>query len=568
MLVLMLVVSGKLLLVQGLNVGDLAQAAVAQRTMVQTLPATRGEILDSNGKILAQTILRYRIVVDQQNNGAASANPFKRPNGAGGSEEVSRDTGIAELASALGKSQDEVRAAVTGSARYNIVATGVTPEVEDHIASLRIPGISAEATPVRSYPMGQVGGNVVGFINSDGTGSGLEYTMNQELTGTDGSRTYQKGKDGIIIPTAPIDTKAAVNGGTIKTTINADLQYFAQQAISDQVKKLHADWGNIVVVQVKTGNIVALAEDTTVDPNNPGATPAASRDSRAVTNAIEPGSTEKSVTAAGAIQEGKASPSTQLVIQPTYTVGGQTFSDSFVHGTVNRTFAGVIGQSMNTGTVMIGERLTPQQRYDYLRKFGIGQTTGIPLPGEAKGILATPDQWDGRQEYTVLFGQGVSQTPLQTAMIYQALANNGVRLQPRLIDSVTDSNGVEHKMPQAPGTETVSPDAAKQVRDMLESAITMQHYNDVVVPGYRVGGKTGTAESPVAGGFNGYTASFAGMAPMDDPQYVVLVTVQHPQGNIYGITQGPVFNAVMGQVLHTEAVPPSTEPPVKLPQDF
>lgn len=541
--------------------GGYAEAAVQQMTKTQTLAANRGEILDANGKVLAQTIVRYDIVVDQVNNNAATT--YKRPGADGKTEVVTRDTGISELAATLGMNSEQVRKLLTGTARYQVVAKSVTPELEDKVAALLIPGIASQPVSKRTYPLGQVAGNVVGFMGPDGGGSGLEQTLNDKLTGKDGSRTYQMGKDGIVIPGAPTTVVPAANGQNVKLTLNADLQYYAQQAISNQVKAQRAEWGNIVVVQVKTGNIIAMAEDTTVDPNNPGATKAEDRGSRIVTNAIEPGSTEKSITAAAAIQEGKATPDTHLTIPPTYTIDGQTFSDAEDHGTVNMTFSGVLAESLNTGTVMVGSKLSPQQRYDYLHKFGIGQKTGIPLPGETAGILATPDKWDGRQQYTVLFGQGVAQTPLQTAMAYQAIANNGVRLAPRLIDSYIDSNGVETKTPQAPGTEVISQQTAQQVKGMLEGVVTAAHYNDINVPGYRVGGKTGTAESPTAGGFSGYTASFVGMAPMENPEYVVLVTVQHPQGNIYGVTQGPVFNSVMGQVLQTYQVPPSTTPAFK-----
>jgi cell division protein FtsI (penicillin-binding protein 3) len=570
LLALLMIITGKLFFVQGLDVGGLAQAAVNQRTVVQALPATRGEILDANGKVLAQSIIRYDITASPKNNTAA--NTFMRKNDSTNKlDEVTRDQGIRELAGVLGLNEADVRKSVTGDGDFAYVAKGVTPTVESKVMDLGLPGIYAQPTSQRTYPMGAVGGSIVGFLGSDGQAlAGIEQTMDSKLKGTDGSRTYQRGANGIVIPTAPDEVKPAVNGESVKLTINSDIQYYAQQAISNQVKKFNAQWGNIVVVGVKTGRIIAMAEDTTVDPNDPGATPAGDRGARSVTGAIEPGSTEKTVTAAGAIQEGKISPLSHVLVPPTYTVNGQTFQDAFTHGYQQRTFAGIIGDSMNTGTVMVGEQLSRQQRYDYLHNFGIGQKTGIPLPGENSGILAQPDQWDGRQEYTVLFGQGVSQTPLQTAMIYQTIANNGVRLKPQLIDSYVDPDGTDHKVAQQPGSEVVTPQTAQQVKDILESVVTAADAKDVKVPGYRVGGKTGTAEAPKddGTGFSGYTASFVGMAPMEDPQYVVLVTVQRPQGNIYGISQAPVFNSVMGQVLHTYNVPPSTTPSVALAQMY
>ncbi|WP_373427065.1 penicillin-binding transpeptidase domain-containing protein [Pseudarthrobacter siccitolerans] len=196
--------------------------------------------------------------------------------------------------------------------------------------------------------------------------------------------------------------------------------------------------------------------------------------------------------------------------------------------------------------------------------------TGIPLPGESSGLLAPPDKWDGRQEFAVLFGQGVSQTPLQTTMAFQAIANDGVLLKPQLIESYIDPDGAEHPVQTEPGTRAVSESTARQTRDILESVVTAGGAKDIKVPGYRVGGKTGTAEAVADDGIglDGYTASFVGMAPMDDPEYVVMVNVQRPQGNIYGISTAPVFNNIMGRALTRFNVEPSRTPSVSLPQEY
>lgn len=564
---LLLVIGGRLFLVQGLDVGGMAEAAVKQRTQVQTLAAARGEIIDAKGNVLARSVIRYDIVVDQTQNAIAE---FERKNIATGKlDSVSRDQGIAELAAALGKSETDVRTALSGSKTFNYVARTVTPDVNDAVTKLGIPGIYSRPTTQRVYPFGSVAGGLVGFLGSDGTPlAGLEQTMDSKLQGADGERTFQIGADGTRIPYAPVEETAAKDGQNVKLSIDSDLQWYAQQAIQTQVDKLHAQWGNIVVVEVKTGRIIAMADTNAPDPNNPGATGAKDRGVRSITAAYEPGSTEKMITAASAIDTGKSSPLERITVPPTFTINGQTFSDAFVHGTEQRTLAGIIGYSMNTGTVMVGSRLTKEERYNWLRKFGIGQKTGIELPGEGSGILSTPDKWDGRQEFTVLFGQGVAQTTLQTAMAYQAIANNGVRLQPRLVDAYVDPDGTEHKVDSAAGSEVVSPQTAQQVKDILESTVTDGEVKEAKVDGYRVGAKTGTAESPAdnGAGFDGYTASLVGMAPMENPQYVVAAVVQRPQGSIYGITNGPVFTSVMSQVLRTNNVPPSTGTPPHLAQ--
>lgn len=483
---------------------------------------------------------------------------------------VDRDAGIRELANVLGQSEASVQEALTGDGKFSYISRSVAPAVEKQVMELGIPGVESRPVNQRSYPLGAVGGSIVGYTNDGGGAAGIELTLNGDLQGKDGERTFQTGADGIIIPTAPLEISPPVNGRSVKLTIDSDLQYAAQVAIDTQVKKFSAEWGNIVVVETKTGKIRAMAESRTVDPNNPGGTAIADRGARSVQAAVEPGSTEKAITASAAIEEGKVTPSTHIVVPPSYTVNGQTFNDSFPHGTENRTFAGIIGDSMNTGTVMTGEQLSRQQRYDYLKKFGIGEKTGIPLPGESAGLLAQPDEWDGRQEFAVLFGQGVSQTPLQTTMAFQTIANNGVRLKPQLIEAYVEPDGTEHKVDPDPGTKVISENTAQQVRDILESVVTAGGAKDIKVAGYRVGGKTGTAEAAAdnGAGLDGFTASFIGMAPMEDPQYTVLVNVQRPKGNIYGISQAPVFNDIMGKVMMRYQVPPSQTPSVSLPQKY
>jgi cell division protein FtsI (penicillin-binding protein 3) len=571
MLTLLLVVGGKLFLVQGLDVGGMAEAALNNRLTPVALPAERGSILDANGTVLASSVIRYNVVVDQTVN--TKTETFRRLEAVDGKDalvKISRDQGISELAALLGMGKDDVKTALTGSQRYYIVAKDVKPDIEDRISKLQIPGIVTEGTTKRVYPNGSVAGGIVGFLKDGDSGqAGLEQTQDDLLRGTPGKRLFEIGADGLRIPVGVDQLTPAVNGKDIKLTLNSDLQYFAQQAIQSQRDKLSAEWGVIIVSDIKTGNIIAMADTNAPDPNDPGKAEAKDRGVRAVTAAYEPGSVEKMITAAALIEEGKSSPLEKFTIPPSYTVDGQTFNDSFTHGTEDRTLAGILGWSMNTGTVMAGQRLSKEQRHDWLQKFGIGEAPRIGLPAEATGILSPADQWDGRQEYTVLFGQGVSQSTLQTVRAYQSIANDGVMLQPRLIDSFITPEGTEEKVPAEPARQVVSKDTAKQVRDILESAVTEGQIKDAGIDGYRVGAKTGTSESPCddgKSGFCGYTASMIGMAPMDDPRFIVEVVLQRPKGSIYGITNGPVFRSVMSQTLRTYNVQPSTGVPARLPQ--
>lgn len=571
MLTLLLVVGGKLFLVQGLDVGGMAEAALQNRLTPVELPAERGSILDANGTVLASSVIRYNLVVDQTVN--TKTESFRRLEPVDGKEtlvKISRDQGIAELAAVLGMDRDAVKGALTGDQRYYIVAKDLKPDVEDRISKLQIPGIVTEGTSKRVYPNGSVAGGIVGFLKDGTTGqAGLEQTQDEVLKGTPGKRLFEIGADGLRIPVGVDQLTPAVNGKDIRLTLNSDLQYFAQQAIQSQRDKLSAEWGVVIVQDIKTGDIVAMADTNAPDPNDPGKAEAKDRGVRAVTAAYEPGSVQKMITAAALIEEGKSSPLDKFTIPPSYTVDGQTFNDSFSHGTEDRTLAGILGWSMNTGTVMAGQRLSKEQRYNWLKKFGIGEAPDIGLPAEAQGILTPFEQWDGRQEYTVLFGQGVSQSTLQTVRAFQSVANKGVMLQPRLIDSYINPDGTEEKAPAQPPRQIVSADTARQVRDILESAVTEGQIKEASLDGYRIGAKTGTSQSPCddgTAGFCGFTASMVGMAPMDDPRFIVEVVLQRPKGDIYGISNGPVFRSVMGQALRTYNVPPSTGEPVRLPQ--
>ena len=570
MMVFLLVIAGRLVMIQGLDVGNMAQAAENQRTVVQKLPAVRGKIIDSKGKVLAESIIRYDITVSQLN--MAEYETFKRWNPETEKfDEYTKDQGLSQIADVLGLPFQDVKTNSTGTKNHNYLAMDVSPVVEKKIVELGVPGIYSEAITKRVYPMGAVGGPIVGFINADGTAlAGIEQTMNDKLTGIDGKRTYQAGKNGIIIPTAPVRTEPAIDGQTVKLTIDQDIQYYAQQAAQQQKEQYSAQWASITVIEAKTGKVVALADSDSYDPNNVGASDPANIGSRTVSSVVEPGSTSKIMTASALVEEGLATPMSEYLVPPTFTIDGQNFSDSFVHGTEQRTLAGIIADSMNTGTVMAGSKLSLEQRSNYMRKFGVGEKTCIALPGESPGILADWRAWDGRQQYTVLFGQGVAQTPLQTTMIFQTIANGGVRLKPQIVDSLTDAAGKVETVPQAPGVKVISPKTAQDARDMLEGVVTMTDYKVVNIPGYRTGGKTGTSEAPADNGvgFDGYTSSFIGMAPMDDPKYVVGITVQRPQGSIFGVTQGYTFNQVMGQVLRSYDVPPSTTPSIKLPKFY
>lgn len=559
--------AGRLVQLQGLDASALAAEALGNRLREETVPAVRGEITDVNGVVLASTVERRNVTVDQRVVGQYEkqvAGSVRRVGARGAAE---------DLAPLLGMSVDDVEERLTGDAGFAYVKKGVTPEVWRQVAELRIPGILAEHSFDRVYPAGNVAGNVLGFLGADGTPlAGLEMTRDEHLRGTDGSRRYETGGGGQRIWTDEATEVDPVPGGDVRLTLDRDLQWYAQDVIAEQVEEFGAEWGSVVAIEVETGRILALAEAPSVDPNDPGSAPEEDRGTRALRDVVEPGSTAKVITAAAAIEEGVVRPEDRFEVPYRYTTeNGQTFRDSSPHGLQKLTFAGILGKSSNTGTVMVGEQLDRQTRYDYLTRFGMGQPTGLGFPGETKGIVHPPGSWDGRTEYAVLFGQGFSLNMLQSAQVFATIANDGVRVSPRLVEGTVDEEGEYHAEPQAETVRVVGPETAAAVRGMLEGAVAEGGTGgNAAVPGYRIAGKTGTAEAPSPdGGYSGYTSSFIGMAPADDPKIVVAVMLQRPTKAFYGGTvAAPVFSDVMAYALQHRRVPPTGAAPALVPLEW
>ncbi len=541
---------------------------------MQVIPARRGEILDRTGAVLARSIQRYDVAVDQT---IVQDLTVHGPDGT--AEEISVHSAIRSLADILGMPDQEVKDKLQGDAdvpagerkNFEYLFRGATPEQWNRIEDLRLGYIAGEPVAHRSYPNGSLGGSVVGFLGDEQEAlGGIELTQDEHLRGIDGERSFEIGADGVRIPVAPQDETAAQDGSSVELSLDRDVQYYAQQVITRRVEELHAEWGTAVVLRISDGAVLALADSSMVDPNDTSRTEdAADFQPRSVTSAVEPGSTQKILTASAAIDAGHADKLSEVTVPPELEIDGQTISDAFDHGEEDRTFAGIIADSMNTGTVLVGSRLDRQARYDWMKKFGVGELTGIELPGESPGLLADWEDWDIRQQYTVLFGQGVSQSPLRTATIFQAAGNDGVLIEPRLLQAVIDPDGTRTEIPRPEGKRLFSPGTAAQVREMMESVITVGGAPDAATDGYRVGGKSGTAEAASEdGGYEGYTTSFAGMGPMEDPQYIVATTVHRPEGSVAEIGASAAFAQIMGQVLRHYGVPPSTGGAVGLPKFF
>ena len=552
----LLITSVRLVSIQGMDSMKLAEKALSNRLVTRTLPAERGQILAADSTVLADSVSRYQLVVDQQN--VAQYEVDGELVGAWGAAEA--------LSKPLKTDPGVLYPKLVGDKRWNPVAKGLTAETWREVKKLGVLGISAEEYAVRSYPAGGVAGNLVGFLSSDGTAqAGLEMAYDEELSGTDGQQQYERGARGEIIPLGDNNMKDAVDGQGLQTTIDPDLQYYAQQAIEEQRKKHKAESASIVIKEVKTGRIITAADAPTVDPNSPGKVDGDDRGSRIFTDIFEPGSTAKMVTAAALLDQGLVTPEQEFTVPDTWKApNDEEFRDSHDHPDEKLTFAGILAESSNTGTILAGKELTEAQRYAYMKKFGFGSSSGIGFPAETAGILHPYEEWDGRTKYTVMFGQGVAANALQTTDVISTIANGGVHVPSRLVDGMITPNGRTISTPAGEKERVVSEKAADETLRMLEGVVAEGTGKSAQVSGYRVAGKTGTAQAPAAegGGYDGYTASFVGVLPAEDPQFAISVTLQRPRKGYYGgQAAAPVFSDVAGFAMRHLKIPPSTEKP-------
>ena len=546
MLLVLAVFVARLVYVQGLDGGGLAAKALHDRTKTLVLAGDRGRILDASGVVMATTVERYNIVANQVQVASWKA-----------SDSAARAAGL--LAPLLGVTPEVLGADLLGDRGFVYLAKGVAPDVYKEVMALEISGISGERTTQRVYPSGTTAGNVLGFTGTDGYGlAGIEQTYQGVLAGTPGEETYEQGARGQRIPAGADSLVPAVAGRDVQLTLDRDVQYIAQQAIDAQVAKTGAQWGTVDVTEVGTGAILALADSGTIDPNQPKN----SYPSRAVAVVYEPGSTAKVISMAEILEQGIATPTTEYKVPYSYTVpNGETFHDSHAHPTLQLTLAGILAESSNAGTVMVGQNVPKQVRYDYLAKFGLGSTTGVGLPGESAGLLRLPDVGDRRSEYAVLFGQAVAVTTLQATQVFATLANHGMRVAPHIVKAVEDESGVMQPVEQPDPTRVITQETADTIVTMLESVVADGTGGHAAVPGYRIAGKTGTSQAFEGNGVVKNVASFIGIAPADNPRIVVNVALYDPKTSIYGgDVAAPVFSSIAAHTLQYLGIPPSGTP--------
>ena len=551
----------RLVQLQGIDPKSYAAMAAAEGLVRVTLPATRGDILDRNGEPLAASVDGLMVVAD----------PYMTEDQA------------PELAKFLATRLDVDyfrtlnRLREKGS-RFEFIARRVPSTVATDVVSgareAGFEGIATRPDPIRDYPAGDVAANLIGFMGTDEPLGGLERTFDAQLSGTDGSARYEIG-GGNRLPLGESTIKRAVDGKDLQTTIDQDLQWYTQRVLRQTVEDSRSDSGFAVVMDSRTGEILALADHPTFDANHPLASPEEDLGSRAMSDVYEPGSVEKVLTLSGLIDAGKVTARTRLKVPGSLARQDRVIHDWFPHDLIRLTLAGVIAKSSNIGTVLAADKFADGELRSYLARFGLGQTTNIGVRGETPGILPDPSIWTAQTQDRIAFGQSLSVNAVQMAAAVNTLANGGVRVSPSLIrGTATTDEG------QRVGTDTtttrrvVGERAARQTTHMMERVVDPEVgvAPGANVPGYRVAGKTGTAQRVGAecGCYDGtFTVSFAGFAPADDPRFTIYVVVQNPRnGGGGGSVAGPAFAKVMGYALRRYAVPPTGTRPSRLPVEW
>ena len=558
-LVLFMLFGLRLIEIQAIRANGYVEKADNELSKTATLLAPRGAIYDKNGVELARSVSAINIAVDQ----TVVNDP------------VNAAKVVAPL---LGLPESELIPSLTGQRRYVMIAKDVAPSKWRAINSAitnynteilkteggiskRIGGFVPERSYIRDYPTGKLSASLVGIINNEGIGaSGIESSLNSILSGRNGKYVYANGRGNIIPGSEQVRVEAKA-GTSIRLTIDRDVQWVAQNAISQVVAAAKAESGTVIVMDPKTGHILAQASAPTFDPNNSATITQDKLRNPSVQEVYEPGSTGKVITVAAAMEEKLVTPNTVFTIPYSMKVAGETFSDHEKHPPQRLTTTGLLAVSSNTGSIKLGQSLGKDNLYNYLKKFGIGENTNSKLPGESAGILHPVKNWSGTSLPTIAFGQGYSVTAMQATSVFATIANNGIRVKPTILAGLVDESGKFSAVNDSQSVKVLSEDTAKNLRKMMESVVSPSGTApSAAISGYRVAGKTGTAEryNPICKCYSGYTASFIGFAPADQPRYVVSVTIQDPKGMHWGgVLAGPVFKKVMSFVLQNERVKPT-----------
>jgi cell division protein FtsI (penicillin-binding protein 3) len=522
------------------------------------LPAPRGAIYDRNGAVLAHSVEARYVAVDPE----LVKDPAKT---------------AAKLSPLLGIPQSELVGMLRkrtqpggGASRFEYLARGVDIATGDEVKALALPEIIVKRDERREVPGHDLAANIIGFTGDGLNGlEGIEARYDELLRGVNGKRVYEIGNGNLAaeIPGGYRKETKAQPGSSLELTIDRDLQYKVQHILAENMARVKATTGAAVVIDVRTGEVLAQASHPVYDAADWKKSKSSDRDDAASSFIVDPGSVHKAITIGAALQEGAITPDSTIVVEPRITRGGKPFTDTHPppgYKATPMTIPGILAYSSNIGTIHIADKLGAEKLVEYQKKFGLGSATGEGVPGEATGRVLEPKDWSGSASGSVPIGHSVDVTPLQMAAAYAAIANDGVWVQPHLVRETIAPDGKRTPTAAPQSRQVISADNAKALRQMLEAVVTVPEATGrkAAVPGYRVAGKTGTGSRVVNGQYvSGAVASFVGMAPADNPRYVIAVFAHVPAGE-GGEVAAPAFREMMAYTLTHYRVPAtSTKPP-------
>lgn len=519
--------------------------ALRQQERTLSLNPVRGSIVDARGRILAESVSAESIYADPQ---------------------VIPDRRAAARALAgipgIGLTVKELDAKLKSTAGFVWIARQVSLDTTAAVRKLKLPGVDFVEEYRRSYPRATLAANVIGYVGLDGEGlAGVENSLDEQVRGRAGKVTILRDARRGMYMVGGEGANAPVNGHEVVLTIDSVVQFIAERALDRAATKYRAVGGSVVVMDPSNGNILAMASYPTFDPNHYRAANAAAWRNRAVQDLYEPGSTFKIITAAAGLEEGVVTPSQLIDCQNgSIEIANVSIREHGGHRYNLMSFGDVLAHSSNVGTIKVGLSLGQKRFYDYVRRFGFGQRTGIPLNGEAQGLLRPVNKWSMLSNASISMGQEIGVTPLQLVRAVAAVANDGVLVQPRLVDRIVDANGKVVLQPErAPGVRVISQKSAALLNEMLKGVVVRGTGSNAALEEHVVAGKTGTAQKASRGGYSDQVvASFVGYVPADRPRLVMLVTIDEPRGAQYGGTvAAPVFREVAEATLRYLGVPPS-----------
>ena len=524
--------------------------ALDQRLKILELPPRRGSILDDDRQPLAMSLDAKDVYADPK-------------------EVPDPDRTAATLAPLLHVNHNRLARSLREDTSFVYLARQVDLETAADIGKMHLPGIGLLDSSKRYYPNGPLAPQVLGFVGIDDHGyaneglDGLELQYQRLLGGQPGRHVMEVDPAGHLIPQGLNHDSPPVRGTDVVTTIDKELQYRAQVALASAVSANGARGGSVIVMNPRSGEVLAMATYPWFDPNHFADYPEHVFQNLPVTAVYEPGSVNKVITASAAIQDHVVPLTQQLLVPDTLQVADHVFHDAHTHPPTRMTLGDIISQSSNIGTTMIAERLGKRRLYHYLVRFGLGRATGVGFPGEVGGIMPPPNTWSGTSIGTIPVGQGVAVTPLQMASVYAAIANGGVYVQPRLVKGFVEPDGTYRPAPPSHRHRVISRRTDRIITRMLAYAVDAGTGTLAEIPGYWVAGKTGTALIPnTAGGYYSgrYVASFIGFLPASDPRLVVAAILDQPVTEYGGVASAPLFQEVSRYAIARLRIPPARRP--------